>query len=386
MTTKELFTIFSDSHIGIYNNFAKPVVGSNLNDRSQASIDVVAQVLDLAIKKKTNVVCVGDLFDKRGSLDIRILNRVQELFKDKVAQLASQCKIYLLAGNHDQIDNSRIPENSLTWLTGINSTRTTKLQVISEPQIITLNNPKINLVFLPYSEDVPWLKSELAKMVTQLKEESQALNILFAHIGVDGATDGGLYTHRLGGAFGVGDLYPDFFDKVFLGHYHNRQGLVDPNQLPELNKILYVGSTSQKSFADEGQLKGADVVSYDTQKKSLLDTFFPIESKQFKTVDLALPAYKELSKAELDQLCTEYYVRLITYDSQEAKQLQTKLSDSENNNVAVALKEDIKTENRLGLKATDTETQIVTQYADKYYPDAKDTALAVLNKAEQTIA
>lgn len=377
------FTVFSDAHIGIYDNFAQPVKDNNLNDRSLASIQAVAQAFDIAIEKHTHLISVGDLFDKRGTLDVRLVNRVADLFKEKVPQLAKGCNVYLLAGNHDQIDNSDVPENSLKWLQYF-STPDHQVYVIDTVQDFAIDDV-VDIAFLPYSENVKASKEQLAQLVKTLQVTSHPIKLLFAHIGVEGAVDGGLYTHRLGGAYGVGDLYPDVFDKIMLGHYHRRQALGTTKQTdPKDSQVLYVGSTSQKSFSDEGQDKGVDLITC-SAKMGVKDDFIVLESKQFLTIDLADQKYAKMSEQELTNLMSQYYVRVILHDSKEAKQLQ-KAANQDDIKVAISLQEEQKSANRLGIKVTDSDSKIVKEYAQKYYPEATDTALKVLEKTKNSIA
>lgn len=372
------FTVFSDAHIGIYNNFAKLLEDDNINDRSQASIDSVGEAFDIAIKEKTHLVSVGDLFDNRGSLDVRLINRVADLFAKKVPQLAKGCNVYLLAGNHDQIDNSDLPENALTWLRYF-STDAHRIYVLNQVQSFQFNDVCIS--FLPYSENVKASKAALKELISTLPKDKP--NILFAHVGVEGAVDGGMYTHRLGGAYGLGDLYPKVFEKILLGHYHRRQALGEAdNIIPEQAKALYVGSTSQKSFSDEGQQKGVDLLKI--KDKTVQDKFIPLVSKEFLTIDLADSQYKNITNEKLSELFNTYYVRVVSHEAKQAKQLQDVINH-ENIKVAVALKEEQKSENRLGIKVTDSEEKIVTEYAKKYYPTSTDTAIRVLKKAEGII-
>lgn len=377
------FTVFSDAHIGIYDNFAQPVKDNNLNDRSLASIQAVAQAFDIAIEKHTHLISVGDLFDKRGTLDVRLVNRVADLFKEKVPQLAKGCNVYLLAGNHDQIDNSDVPENSLKWLQYF-STPDHQVYVIDTVQDFAIDDV-VDIAFLPYSENVKASKEQLAQLVKTPQVTSHPIKLLFAHVGVEGAVDGGLYTHRLGGAYGVGDLYPDVFDKIMLGHYHRRQALGATKKTdPKDSQVLYVGSTSQKSFSDEGQDKGVDLITC-SAKTGVKDDFIVLESKQFLTIDLADQKYAKMSEQELTNLMSQYYVRVISHDSKEAKQLQ-KAANQDDIKVAISLQEEQKSANRLGIKVTDSDSKIVKEYAQKYYPEATDTALKVLEKTKNSIA
>lgn len=344
--------IIGDVHIGIYNAFSKPVSGETLNDRSLASINPLARALQLAKDNAYTLIVNGDLFDSRASLDVRILTKVFELFSRY-----QDVKCYLIAGNHDQVDNLDIPENSLDMF-GIAFKNIT---VVKTVQAINLS-PNITALCVPYSENVKMLKDKIVYYKDHLP--TNRVNIMFAHIGVDGASDGGLYTHRLGGAFGLGDLYPNSFTKIYLSHYHRRQHLA-PN-------VSYIGSTQQHNFSDEGQEKGITVLD-DDLKESFADlsAYYP----KFLTFDTS----NKDTEANISKAGGNNYFRVISHSKKEAKEIKKLLPDS--GQLEVSLKEKPKEINRLGIKKTDSENEIVTKYVDKHYPKAKKESLSALQEA-----
>lgn len=374
--------VAGDVHVGIYNNFAKPIKDDNINDMTKESLDGLQQVLDYAGDNDVDYVVInGDLFDHRGTLDVRIMNKVSKMFKDFLDSSTHDCTIYLLAGNHDQIDNSPIPENSLAFLEGLNdSSSNTSIKVIDRPDTEMPSHvgvdSNVDFYFLPYSEDVKMLKDWLNEAVKGL--DPRQTNFLFAHVGVEGATDGGLYTHRLGGAFAVGDLHPSDFDYVLLSHYHNRQ------QMGKAKNMWYIGSTTQKSFSDEGQDKGFDVFDVTSDPKSekakVKHEFHKVSYTPFITVDMKTT---KLDDKGLHDLMKKAHVRIKTYNKEQAKELQTMASDGDMN-ISISLKEEQKgKESRLGLDATSSEAQIVSKYTKAYYPNVRKKALEVLRKAQE---
>lgn len=381
---EEKIVVCSDVHIGVYTNFGKPVPNETLNDVSLDSIDAFQQVLDYCRDNNvTRLIVNGDLFDHRGTLDVRIINKVTKMLEDFIIT-SSNTTIYLLAGNHDQIDNSPKPENSLQFLESINdSGMNSTINVIDEPLFEPIND-NISFYFIPYSEDVQSLKDWIADEVKGL--DPRKVNFLFAHVGVEGATDGGLYTHRLGGAFAVGDLHYGDFTYVLLGHYHNRQ------ELGTKHNMWYVGSTSQKSFSDEGQDKGFDIFDIGSKLEKqdfdfftdygdfvVLHKFIKTKGKKFVTIDMKTSKY---TPEEIQQLMKDNYVRIITYNKEDTKTIQ-KVAKSENVNVAISLKEKQETKNRLGLKGDSSESQIVSTYAKAFYPDDPNVAKIALEQLEK---
>lgn len=348
--------IIGDVHIGIYTSFAKPSKdpATTLNDRSLLSIDPLAKAFQKAQKLHYPLIVNGDLFDARSTLDVRILAKVFGLFNKY-----QEVHVILVAGNHDQVDNTKIPENSLTMF----GTVFPNVQVITKPTKLSLM-PHTQQVFIPYSEDVQWLKDSIKGYAEEARKNKDKYQ-LFAHIGVDGANDGGLYVHRLGGAFGLGDLYPDDFHHVFLSHYHRRQHLA-PN-------VEYIGSSQQHSFSDEDQQKGITVVA----STDLLETFIDLSSfyPKFLTVDTT----NQETKANIKDIDKgSNYVRMVVHSKAEGEKYKKQLADSQ---VDLVLKEKPQAKNRLGIKQTDSEAQIVSTYADKFFPKAKEPALQALTEA-----
>lgn len=343
--------VISDVHIGIYNNFAKPVEGDTLNDRSLASIKPLEMALAEARELDKFLIVDGDLFDQRASLDVRLVNRVASVFKEY-----QDIAIMLLAGNHDQIDNSAIPENSLEWLA---TAFPANVSVIKEPAAIQhIYDSEFTFFMVPYSEDVKTTKQKIKEFATETDNA-----ILFAHLGVEGASDGGLYTHRLGGAFGLGDLYPDKFKAVILGHYHKRQYLAD--------NVWYVGSPNQKSFSDENQAKGYDILTL--HDDSFTDEFIDLSTDfpKFLTID----SENGLTEANLKQM-KDNYVRVVAHNKDELKQFQ----EANTSNADIVLKEKVKEKKRLDVDKTDTSAQIVSKYTKKYAPEAEQYALEALEE------
>lgn len=102
---------------------------------------------------------------------------------------------------------------------------------------------------LSYFDDDVYIKS-LAQLSKQAKKAAAVKKILLTHIAVQGAmnNDGSVIENKLTG--------PSFkeFNKVLIGHYHNRYQIND--------KIEYVGSGYQANFGED-EFKGCTVIYSD---------------------------------------------------------------------------------------------------------------------------
>ena len=80
----------------------------------------------------------------------------------------------------------------------------------------------------------------------------------------------------------------DKFDKIFIGHYHNKQ-IID--------NVMYIGSLYQKNFGED-DAKGISIVYND-----LSVTQIPTEFKKFETVSYNID---DLSIKELESIASTY--------------------------------------------------------------------------------
>ena len=340
---------FTDFHAHLFMEFAKHD-DTYYTDRFKTQIELLNSILDKAEKDSLAVVFGGDLFHKRGAVDVRVFNAVWEAF----ANHSGIPDIHLVRGNHDSYDNSMGSVSSLDTFTNLGK----HVHVWSRPGTYRqeVGDTVYDLSFMPYGEDIVQMKDELQELANDAKARGTK-NILIAHLGVDGAKQG-QSSHRLASAFTMDDMHADTFDDVYLGHYHNRQHLAD--------NVWYGGSTMQLSFNDEGQDKGYDILHADGSWD-----FIPSNTPKFVTVT---------SAEQLKKVSDTDYVRVRLPESQ-AKKLPAMLSPVEMANVRVEAQIEQNTESRLDINADDNPQAVVTKFMDEYYPDTKQLALDVLKEA-----
>lgn len=346
MTKRRLF--FTDFHAHIFEDFAK-TDPEFVNDRFRAQLDTLQKVYDIAREKDAVVDFGGDLFHKRGKIDDIVFNSVYDVIARN-----SDVQTNLVRGNHDSRTNQTITEH---WL------KTFKYLphvTVYETPGYSLDPLTETLFFgIPYSDDTEYLK-KCIEMYAEMAKKSKCPSILVAHVGVDGS-ETGRYSHRLEGAFKIGDLFPDVFDYVALGHYHKRQFLGG------LDNVFYGGNTIQTSFSDEGQDKGVFLIDFEKGGKP---EFIPIQNKKFITLT-EVPT-------NVQEIIDNNYVRFVIPQDL-ATEVEIFKEDSDN--IRIEVQKEYKTETRIEIDMTSSESQVVEAYCKEFHPDVTDLALEILKEA-----
>lgn len=347
--TKPNIVNFSDFHAHIFMDFSTPDK-YYVTDRFKEQLNVLKGVFEYARNNEADVLFNGDLFHKRAVVDVRVFNPVYELFKEY-----SDLTVYMIQGNHDMVTNSLESENSLYPFNSLEHVKVLK-------PLEKVETPYYNLYGVGYGEETDEMKHWITEQVENL--DKSKVNILCAHIGVEGSVTG-KYSHTLGGAFKIADLYPDDFDIVTLGHYHKRQFL---GNLPN---VFYVGNTLQTSFSDEGQDKGFYYIAIDGKK--WIYEFVKTTYRPFVSID-ATSAPEDLSDAFYQFIGSPEEARAVT----EVKE-QDNLS-----NIRVNVKKDYDTKPRIDIKAGSTPEEVVKAYTQKNNPSLENKALDVIKKVMET--
>lgn len=345
MTKRAVF--FTDLHAHIFEDFAKPDP-EFVNDRFRAQLDTLQTVYDIAEDNNADVLFGGDMFHKRGKIDDIVFNSVYGV----IARNNRPTK--LVRGNHDSRTNQTVTEH---WLKTFKHLPHVEVFDVPDYQITEAGYV---LYTVPYSDDTAFLKQKIAEFAEIQQGMAYKDSILVGHIGVDGS-EVGKYSHRLEGAFKVGDLFPDVFTYVALGHYHKRQFLGG------LDNVFYGGNTIQTSFSDEGQDKGVFLIDFEKGGKP---EFIPIPNKKFITLT-SVPA-------DAQEIIDNNYVRFVI-----PQDLATEIEvfKEESDNIRVEVQREYKTETRIEIGMESTEEQIVEAYTKEFYPEATALALDVLKEA-----
>ena len=223
---------------------------------------------------------LGDLFDNRSSLDIRVLNEVLKLFREDLKDF----NIFILVGNHDSTFRDRIDINSVECLREFSN-----VQIIDSPKLIL--DGKVALV--------PWVvnKDEFDKFMTENKPD-----ITCGHFEV---MCGKIKDNK-------DSIDPNYFvDKtklVLSGHYHSRQDIKYVG-----GTIRYIGNTYHLTRTDIGEERGFAILNTDTSELEFIND----ESVALKYLRVKYPC--EISKEFVDGNIVDVYVDISEegYDEKE---------------------------------------------------------------------
>ena len=191
------------------------------------------------VKPGDILVQVGDTFDNRQSINIKVLNYAVEIFE----RLGEILPVHIIVGNHDiwaKKSNEVSSIDSLKWIPNV--------QVYKEPRQFDWNGRKVLL--MPWRRDVDHEVETLADFPNS--------EIVFCHSEVSG-----LYLNeKVKNDHGTRPSTYRKYTRVYSGHIHYRQ---------EKEKLLMVGTPYELTRSDRGNQKGFDLVDLDNME----ETFFP---------------------------------------------------------------------------------------------------------------
>lgn len=233
--------LFSDHHSHNWKPHSN-LTNKGLNSRLEQGLDVLKQIECLVkIKGIDRVLFGGDMFHIRNPINVGIFNPTY----DAISRIAEATNwMYMLVGNHDQL-------NKVGNIYNIHAfSSIPKLTVLDKMEWWhdAFEGPEdIHILSVPYSSDNDFVSSTI-ETATRLEKDPKAKYILLGHLGINKAIVGS--NHVLVDKFllSIEDLRSDYFDQVFLGHYHKSQSLT-PN-------VHYIGSTMAQDWGDVGDRRG----------------------------------------------------------------------------------------------------------------------------------
>jgi DNA repair exonuclease SbcCD nuclease subunit len=342
---------FADLHAHNYKEFDERTDRTG-SKRLDIIIDTLTYIQNYCVENGIGTILfAGDAFHVRARVNTIVFNAVYDKFKE-----IARCGIDMIAipGNHDDYDNSDLPNHSLHAFKDIEG-----MTIMDKPDIVILE------------DDTPVVCARYSKNTKMIKDFINSINpndfkkkpILLGHLGVSGAYVGN-GNYPMADAFTIEDLRPDIFKYIVLGHFHKRQFLGD------LPHAFYCGSPIQHSFNDEGEDKGFFVIDTDKRWDA---QFVPIPNPKFITMtfyDVATQDIQAIADAG-------HYVRLQVTE----EELQTALQYLPDNlKYKVELQRKYEEKTRVDIKIGMSFEEIVSKYADEYYPEGKETGLKILEE------
>lgn len=287
--------VFSDHHAHPFTFGAKEVEwgGTLVNSRLVNSARVLQQMNTYARKHKINtVVFCGDLFHTREAVSTDAYNATF----DQLYPLFAGRTAFAIPGNHDYHDRAGLTHSLDTlkyWrnngsLRIVDWTKTDKSIVHTGKR-----GDEYMLCFVPYTED--------RNLAIKTIEAHAAIpfagpKLLFAHLGMQGATVGSDYVLVNAGDVAVSDTPYDKFAGCLFGHYHQHQKLF-PNG-------WYVGATHHHTWGDVNT------------KRGFLHVRVYIDHIDFDFIESDAPKFLATTEAELetaaDSIKEGDFVKIVT--------------------------------------------------------------------------
>jgi len=251
--------ILGDMHLG---------VRSNSMEWLQIQKDFYEQQFIPHLKKNVKegdiLVQVGDAFDNRQSINLKVLHYAIDLFE----RLGEILPTHVIAGNHDiwaKKSNEVTSIDSLKWIPNVN--------IYKEPKTFLWGGRKVLLM--------PWRINSEHEVETLA--EYPGMDIMFCHSEVSGVSLNAKVRNIHGTDINV---YRDF-KAVYSGHIHYRQ---------VRGKLRLVGTPYELTRSDIGNTKGFDMVDLETLEETFTEnTVSPKFVKLFLTniLDMTLGELKD---------------------------------------------------------------------------------------------
>lgn len=357
--------VFSDVHAHAFREFDEKTDHTG-SKRLDNIVGTLLFIRDDCVRRGIKYVLFGgDMFHIRAKVNTVVYNAVYEAIK---TYNEHGLEIVGIAGNHDQVDNSDVPQHSLHAFNDLPGV--TIYGDLTRHRIEDYDEDESVMVHcVPYSKNAVRAKEWIEESVSQYKEphwlDSNMSHICLFHLGISGAFVGN-GSYPMADAFVPEDLRPDFFKYVIGGHFHRKQKIIG------YDNFMYTGAPIQHSFGDEGEDKGYLIL--DTNRRLDIQ-FVPVPNPKFITMTA-----QDVANEDIKQIADEgNYVRLMVKENE----LQAALSYIPDNlKYKVVLEKEYKEESRVDVRVGMTEEQVVTNYANKYNPDALQLGLQILEEVK----
>ena len=225
------------------------------------------------VKEGDILIQVGDSFDNRQSINLKVLHYAIDLFE----RLAQILPVHVIAGNHDiwaKKSNEITSIDSLKWIPN--------LTVYKEPKMYQWGGKSILLM--------PW-RINPAHEVETLAEYPNA-QIVFCHSEVSGVS----LNSKVKNINGTSSNTYNKYDAVYSGHIHYRQ---------RKGKLRLVGVPYQLTRSDINNTKGFDLLDLTTME----ETFFENKISP-KFVKLFLTSIYDMTLGEFKKCIENNFVDL----------------------------------------------------------------------------
>lgn len=201
----------------------------------------------------TEVIQLGDLFDRRKFINFNTLYRCRDYFFDLAREYG--INVVVFPGNHDTFYKSTNEINSLSLLLG----EYTNVKRVYEPSVLEYDGLPIALI--------PWICPENEKRCMEFIDTTRA-QILMGHLELAGfEMYKGSFCHE-----GLDNKIFDKFDMVLSGHYHHKSSR---------GNIHYVGTPYELTWSDWNDPRGIHILHTDTRELEFIENPFTMFNKLY---------------------------------------------------------------------------------------------------------
>lgn len=262
--------LITDTHFGVYKS-------SEVFLKSQLDFFENQFFPELRKKGIDTIIHLGDLFDNRVFINVKIMNAVYDLIKNK----GKDFKWYLIKGNHDQFYKNRGDVHSLKNFEDISNVTT-----IDDVEKINFDGRDILLV--PWQID----NNDFQKRVSN---KNLSCEVCMGHFETKGfhLNKGKLCDNGIDS-----EIFFNNFKIVFSGHFHKRS-LKKRNE----STIQYIGNSYHLTRHDIGGERGYAIFDTKTLKCELIDNK---KSLKFCKVEFPEKITKKDIKGNIVDVCVDF--------------------------------------------------------------------------------
>ena len=253
--------LLSDIHFGVRNNSIEWM--DNIHNYF---FNFFIPFLKENSNENTSLIIMGDIFDSRQSLDIKVLNIALDIITN-ILKVNNTIKIYIVEGNHDSYKKKDNDITSLSIFKTFNN-----VVVIQKPTLEILDDGT-KFLFVPWNGDM----TEQNNVIRDIDAD-----FVFMHNDINS----GYYDNGRPIINGV-DITTINNKKIYSGHIHKRYNS---------KKFTYVGTPYQLRRSDIGNKKGIYILSKKNKKwqEKFVENNFSPEFFRIRIEDILEKKIKDL--------------------------------------------------------------------------------------------